>query len=269
LRAWQADSCFVAAGAAWLVQESTGPVLKPGRITPRSGSVTFMTERIRDITGWVYGGMWSYCPEYPGAAIEELPQPAFLPPEYPVYLQKFVISGQTGTYVETRAHVDRSATPVTELPLDDLCRPVVVIDVGPKRFNEPVTVKDMEHCGAAIRAGDAVLIATGWDSRWTEPEFVEGSPYIARDAALWLIEREIGMLGADFPRFELPSAMQFPWPVFWENVNLLVAPVTNLQGLSGRCGTLVAFPLKIRGACATPCRAALLLTGNSDGAGSG
>ncbi|MBI3945051.1 MAG: hypothetical protein HY321_03970, partial [Armatimonadetes bacterium] len=83
--------------------------------------------------------------------------------------------------------------------------------------------------------------------------------YIERDAARWLFERRIGLLGGDFPRFDRVPAMQFPWAEFWEKVNLLLAPLTNLGGLSGRCGRLVAFPLKIRGACATPCRAALLL----------
>jgi kynurenine formamidase len=54
--------------------------------------------------------------------------------------------------------------------------------------------------------------------------------------------------------------MQFPWAEFWEHVNLLLAPLTNLKGLSGRCGRLAAFPLKIRHACASPCRAVILTT---------
>ncbi len=218
-----------------------------------------MTPRVHDISGWIDTGMWSYCPEYPGAEVTELPKPAFLPPEYPVYLQKFVIGGQTGTYVETRAHVDPAAEPVTALPLDEFCRPAVVIPVGRKRASEPVTVADLERAAPELRPGDAALLATGWDRRWEEPDYVEGSPYIARDAALWLMDRGIGLLGADFPRFDYVPAMQFPWAEFWERVNLLLAPLTNLDGLAGRCGTLVAFPLKIRGACATPCRAALLL----------
>lgn len=204
--------------------------------------------------------MWSYCPEYPGAEISELPHPAFLPDEYPVYLQKFVIGGQTGTYIETCAHVDRSAEPVVNLPLEEFYRPAVVIDVGPKRANEPVRLADVEHADVQIRPGDAVLISTGWDKKWDDADYVESSPFIGREAALWLIEQGIGLLAADFPRFDDPAAMQFPWAEFWEKVNLLLAPVTNLDGLSGRCGTLVAFPLKIRGACATPCRAALMLT---------
>ena len=212
---------------------------------------------IRDISGWVYTGMWSYCPEYPGAQITELPHPAFVPDDYPVYLPKFVIGGQTGTYIETRAHVDPSAEPVSALPLEEFCRPAVVIDIGPKRAKEPVTLADVSQ--AELRPGDAALIRSGWDRKWEDADFVANSPFIGREAALWLIERGIGLLAADFPCFDDPSAMQFPWAEFWQRVNLLLAPVTNLDGLSGRCGTLIAFPLRIRGACATPCRAALIL----------
>lgn len=218
-----------------------------------------MSERIRDISGWIYPGMWSYCPEYPGAAVDELPHPAFLPDDYPVYLQRFVIGGQTGTYIETRAHVDRTAEPVTALPLEAFSRPAVVIDAGDKGANEPVTLDDLRRAAPELRPGDAVLLRTGWDARWEAPDYVEGSPYVARDAALWLFEREIGLLGGDFPRFDRLPAMQFPWEAFWQRVNLLLAPVVNLGGLAGRCGRLAAFPLKIRGACATPCRAAIFL----------
>lgn len=218
-----------------------------------------MAPALRDITGWIHTGMWSYCPEYPGAEITELPQPAFLPDDSRVFLQRFVIGGQTGTYVETRAHVDPTATPVTELPLEEFRRPAVVIPVGEKRPLEPVTVADLETAAPDLRPGDAALLASGWDSRWDAPEYVPESPFVSAAAAHWLMDRGIGMLGADFPRFDNPAAMQFPWEEFWARVNLVLAPVVNLTGLSGRCGTLLAFPLKIRGACATPCRAALIL----------
>ena len=216
---------------------------------------------VRDISGWVHNGMWSYCPEYPGAEISELPQPAFLPDDHPVYLQKFVIGGQTGTYIETRAHVDRTAEPVSAVSLDEFWRPAVVIDVGSKDALEPVTLADVIPADGEIRPGDAVLLSTGWDTKWDDADYVERSPYVSREAALWLIDRGIGLLGSDFPRFDNPAAMQFPWAEFWQRVNLLLAPVTNLRGLSGRCGRLCAFPLKIRGACSTPCRAALIQMG--------
>lgn len=217
-----------------------------------------MQQGLRDISGWIYSGMWSYCDEYPGAEVTELPHPAFLPPDYPVYLQKFVIGGQTGTYIETKAHVDMTATPVSDLPLSEFMRPAVVIDAGEKGPKQPVTLPDIQRAYPDIRPGDALIIRTGWDVRWDEPGYVEDSPYIDREAALWLFDREIGLLASDFPRFDRLPNMQFPWAEFWDRVGLLLAPVTNLGGLSGRCGWLLAFPLKIRGACCTPCRAAIL-----------
>ena len=202
--------------------------------------------------------MWSSLPEYPGADISDLPHPAALPADYEVHLQKFVIGGQSGTYVENASHVSAAVAPVVELPLQEFVRPAVVIDVGDKGPLEPVTVAGLEAEKCNVRPGDAALIRTGWDANWERPCFVEESPFIERRAALWLIERGIGLLGSDFPRFDTPFAMQFPWGEFWERVGLIVAPVANLTGLSGRCGTLVALPLKIRGAVCTPCRAVIL-----------
>lgn len=218
-----------------------------------------MPPLIRDISGWIYNGMWSYCPEYPGAEIHDLPHPDFLPQDYPVYLQGFTLGGQTGTYIETRAHVDSDAEPVTSLPLSEFYKPVIVLDAGLKEANQPVTLEDIRSASEQIQAGDAVLIRTGWDSMWDNTGFVEGSPYIERQAAVWLIEHKIGLLGADFPRFDRLPDMQFPWDKFWEMVNFVLAPVCNLDGLMGHVGYLTAFPLKIRGACSTPCRAAIIM----------
>ena len=184
---------------------------------------------------------------------------------YPVYLQRFAIGGQTGTYIETKAHVDRMATPVTELPLSAFRLPAVVIDVGRKGAGEAVVLGDLLAADPSLRPGDAVLLRTGWDEYWESPRFVADSPYIERRAARWLIGHDLALLGSDFPRFDRLPDMQFPWEEFWAKVGLLLAPVTNLGGLSGRCGTLLAFPLKIRGACAAPCRAALLLDDYRDG----
>ena len=212
---------------------------------------------LRDLSGWIYTGMWHTCPEYPGAEISELPPPAFLPADSPVYLQQFLIGGQTGTYIESRAHVDSAAPPVSDFPLDDFCRPAVVFPVGPKAAGEPVTLADLQRTEVELRPGDAALICTGWDAHWDQPDFVSGSPYIQGEAGAWLIAQGIGLLGGDLPCFDLPQR-QFPWAEFWARVPLLLAPLANLGGLQGRCGRLLCLPLKIRGAAATPCRAALL-----------
>lgn len=214
--------------------------------------------RLLDITGWIHHGMWQYFPEYLGAEIAELPQPQAMAGRAPVFLQQFTLSGQSGTYIENRAHFDGGAPPVVDLPLETFWRPAVVVSVGLKAAREPVTVEDLERASVEIRPGDAVLLHTGWDAKWRHPAFVDESPYISPGAARWLFAREMGLLGGDLPRFDLPTQPCFPWDEFWGAVGLLLAPVIDLAPAIGRRTTLIAMPLRIVGACSTPCRAVLL-----------
>ena len=214
--------------------------------------------RFVDISGWIETGMWSYSSAYPGAVVTECPHPPELPEDYQVYCQKFELGGQSGTYIETRAHVDPSATPVTECPIDDFVMDAVILrvhGVGPGR---PIRREDLEAADVEIQQGEAVILATGWDVYWHEPDrFVQSSPYISRDAALWLFGHGIRCLAADFPRFDYVAEPCFPWPEFWETVPYLLAPVCNVYKDIFIRGRLFAFPLKIRGAMGTPVRAVL------------
>ena len=213
--------------------------------------------RIIDITGWIYNGMWQYCPGYPGARITECERPPFIPPDKEVYCQKFEIGGQSGTYIETEAHVNRNAAPVVDIPLEELFFDVVVVKLAEKDPLEKVTRKELMSINPDIREGDAVLLATGWDRKWRDSEFVDNSPYISRDAAHWLMDRRIKLLGSDFPRFDNIEAMEFPWERLWKDVKFILAPVVNLDKVIEERAKLCAFPIKIENAMGAPCRAAI------------
>jgi arylformamidase len=213
---------------------------------------------IVDISGWVHPGTWNYCPEYPKPEIKELPTPEFLQGKYQVFLQQFIMTGQTGTYIENRSHAIKDAPPVVDYPVDRFVFDAKIIDVGQKSANQPVTVEDLERSSVKIEPGEAAILYSGWDRFWGDPKFVEDSPYISREAAVWLIQKKIGILSADFPRFDFPNQPCFPWDEYWEKVDLLMAPVTNLGSVKSGKGKLIALPLKIKGAYCTPTRAIII-----------
>ncbi|MBN1347202.1 MAG: cyclase family protein [Phycisphaerae bacterium] len=214
--------------------------------------------RYVDITGWIESGMWSYSSAYPGARITECSHPPELPEAYKVYCQRFEIGGQSGTYIETKAHVDPTATPVSECPIEDFVMSAVILRVPGKGAGDAISREDLEATGVAIGPDEAVILATGWDAHWQEPElFVSASPTIGREAALWLFSHGIRCLAADFPRFDCVASPCFPWPEFWASVPYLLAPVCNIYSGDFVRGRLFAFPLKIRGAMGTPVRAVL------------
>jgi kynurenine formamidase len=151
----------------------------------------------------------------------------------------------------------------------------VLLDVAGLQ-NVPILAKDFsvrpEHLEAAcrrqkieIRAGDVVLLRTGWAQHWPDPvAYVMGGqgnaptgPGPEIDAARWLSERRIFATGSDTLAYErVPS----PMPV---HVHLLVESgihiieVLNLDKLAtdGISEFLfIALPLKIRGATGSPIR---------------
>ena len=91
------------------------------------------------------------------------------------------------------------------------------------------------------------------DEEFESAEYEE-HPYVSEEAAHWLVERRVKMLGLDLITVDLPQAMRptpFGYPVhhtLLENNVLIIENMTNLQDLRGRRVTLYAFPLAIRGA---------------------
>lgn len=193
----------------------------------------------------------------------ECKRPAGLPAHYPVYCQSFLLGGQSGTYIETNAHVDLDAAGVNDLDIGRFVMPAVAVRIPGKGANSPIELSDVERAACAIQPGDAVILSTGWDVHWFAPSYyVEGSPYITADAAHWLFARDIACLAADFPRFDYLPEPCFPWDAFWKQVSLLLAPVCGVFEERFERGRLFAFPLKIRGAMGTPVRAVVEVDGS-------
>jgi arylformamidase len=129
----------------------------------------------------------------------------------------------------------------------------------PRQADEAITPADLEGAlaatGEALRPGDALLIGTGWDRRWHAPEFVTHPPYFTAAAIDWVLERQVGLLGADTPRYDSPHDPQNFFPKFFQHDILLLAPVINLDQVRKPRGKVTALPLPLKGACASPVRA--------------
>lgn len=211
-----------------------------------------------DISGWIETGMWQSVSNYPGATITDIPQPPEMQDGPPVYNQKLLLSGQSGTYIETKAHVDQSAPPVTDYPIGEFIMDCVVLRLDTKADNEPITLQELEALDTQVPENAAVLLATGWDRHWHHAtHFMDASPYITAEAARWIFTKKPRLLGADIPRFDYPLQPVFPWPAFWNHVRYLLAPVTNIHQNTFTRGRLFCLPLKIRGAMCSPVRAIL------------
>jgi arylformamidase len=170
-----------------------------------------------------------------------------------------------GSHVDAPEHNVRGGTQIHQLPLALFIGDAIIADLRDKMPGKPVTGSDLEKAiGSCIRRGDRVLLRTdhnnsydGGSDRW-----MKTSPYLTIDATRWLIEKGAVIVGYDFYHGnDEPGA-----PRVFHNSRTLsehgvvtLPYLKNLDRITRQRVTLVALPLNIIGAEASPVRAVILM----------
>jgi kynurenine formamidase len=171
---------------------------------------------------------------------------------HPLNISELRLATHAGTHVDAPWHFVPNGRTIDQIPLADLCGPAVVVPID-RQAREPIPASDLAASPEPVRAGDIVVLATGWGEKFQAPAYEE-HPYVSEEAARWLVEHRVKMLGLDLITVDLPQAMRpspFGYPVhhtLLENDVLIIENMANLRDLRGRRVTLYAFPLAIRGA---------------------
>ncbi|HVZ50533.1 MAG TPA: cyclase family protein, partial [Pseudolabrys sp.] len=120
--------------------------------------------------------------------------------------QRFGTVMHASTHVNAPVHLLPMASDVADIPVDRFFGPGIVLPV-PKGKWELIEADDLEAVGGKVRAGDIVIIATGWHRLWSDSYAYFGeAPGLALSAAKWLIERKVKLVGIDAPAIDHPLA---------------------------------------------------------------
>lgn len=217
--------------------------------------------KIIEISGFLENGIWSYGLPFPEVEIK----PIDTIDQDGVSAHSITLTTNSGTYLETSAHLFKGEETIDQVPSEKLITEAVVIKLAEKKAREHITVEELEKSQVNVKEGDALLIHTGWDSMWNKEGFVEGSPHFTRESIEWILEKKISILGADLPCYDDPQresltrGLSLLGEVF-KNKILILAPVVNLGQVSKKRVKLIALPLRVKGKnlSAAPCRALVI-----------
>lgn len=225
-------------------------------------------ESVVEISGLLEPGLWDYNvldlgdAVLPPVAVERVASVAV--DGFDAHRMRF--SSLSGTYTETAAHLIDGAPTVDALELVDLIKPAKILrlgDLGPRALIGP---EQLEAAAPVLSAGDALIIDTGWGSRWNEPGYVVDAPAFSVKTLPWLLSQPFSILALDTPVMECQwcesegratDAGELLRPLY-ERGMVLLAPVVNLHRIDALSGTLITMPLRVAGVCAAPCRAAFV-----------
>jgi len=107
------------------------------------------------------------------------------------------IGTHTGTHIDAPYHFYEDACPVDQLDLSLLAAaPAIVADVRHKAPHEAITWDDLRKYESGMREGTAVLLCTGWASRYGKSDYSD-HPYLELEAAERILEKGVRVIGAD------------------------------------------------------------------------
>jgi len=167
-------------------------------------------------------------------------------------IEALTLVGNTGTYMDSPFHYHADLADVAGLPLERIVDvPVLVVRA------EGATSIGRERLGDLDRlSGRAVLIHTGWSSRWGTPGYsAPECPHLAADSVAALVEAGVAVVGIDSLNIDSPADPERPAHQSLLRAGIpIIEHMTNLDQLPDGA-RLTALPAPVSGMASFPVRA--------------
>ena len=167
------------------------------------------------------------------------------------------------------------AKTIDQVPLTWCYGPGVKLDLRHVPEGEAITAEHLQAASAqvTIRPGDIVLIQTGNDRFWGQPDYFRRGLGMSAQATRWLLDFGVHVVGIDSFSWDVPLPIAARRAkatgrrdLFWQGHYVGVdreychlERLTNLGQLPASGFTVCCFPLKVRGGSAGPARVVAIL----------
>ena len=220
--------------------------------------------RLLDLTHKITRDM----PTWPGDPLPECNKVAYS--ESDGYtLHSWLLSEHAGTHLGAPLHFHEGQDSVDRITVNSLIWPAVVLHLDARSIpGTSITINEMRslevELGQLITSGSIVLLHTGWDTRWPDPNLVYEKdragdylwPGFSREAAEWLIEeRGARALGTDAPGIDSGPDQIFEAGHFCASSGLPhLENLANLEQMPSIGAFLLAAPLPFVGGSGSSAR---------------
>jgi arylformamidase len=189
-------------------------------------------------------------PIFPGDEPYSLRWTARLSPDCPVNLSAITMSPHVGAHADAPLHYGNEQPSSAEVDLHAYlgrCRVIHAIACGPL-----IRIEHLQHAAADLPERVLVRCCERADQVWN-PEFTAYAP----DTVEWLAARGVRLIGLDTPSVDPATSKRLDSHQQLLRLDLRVLENLVLDQVPEGDYELIALPLKLAGACASPVRAVL------------
>ena len=178
---------------------------------------------------------------------------------------KIEMVANTGTYLDAPFHRYADGPDLSQLSLCSLANLEAVVVRLPAGAGRAIQRALFE--GKELN-GKAVLVQTGWDVHWRTAQYLAGHPFLTGDAAEYLSEQSVALVGID--SLNIDDTADMARPVHSTLLGAGIPIVEHMCGLSRvpeRDVRFFAVPAKIAGFGSWPVRAFAHVLSSDDSLG--
>lgn len=156
-----------------------------------------------------------------------------------------------GTYLDSPYHRFPEKRDISQLLIDEVILPGIVIDVRNLQPFQPLESIPI----LANPFGKAILFNFGWSKHWGNEQYYK-YPYISEKTIDYLVAQKVKLVGVDTLNIDDSRNISRPaHTAFLKNDILIVENLTNLEKLHNKSFRFFAVPLKAKKVAACPIRA--------------
>ncbi len=166
---------------------------------------------------------------------------------------KIEMVSNTGTYIDCPFHRFENGNDLNDTPLEHFSELEGVVIHIPYQVRAAI---DADLFKGLEIEGKALLIHTGWDENWNTENYYNNHPYLTENAALFLKERKVRLVGIDSHNIDDTGKNTRPvHTVLLGGGILIVEHLCNLTAIPNENFIFSAIPPKFKGVGTFPVRA--------------
>jgi arylformamidase len=170
-----------------------------------------------------------------------------------VQLTAIEMGSHTGTHIDAPYHFVDGGRKLHEIPIDQLVGPVQVYDIPGVRAIGLAQLESLEWLDV-----ERVLFKTDNSKHWADGKFYEDFVYLEPEAAEWLVERGVRLVGIDYLSIDRYKSAAHPTHFVLLRKNVVIVEGLDLGQVRPGRYKMAALPLNLNDADGAPTRVILM-----------
>src|SRR4051812_43170580 len=173
-----------------------------------------------------------------------------------VQVTRIEMGSHTGTHIDAPFHFIEGGRRLEQIPLSELVGPAVVVEITgvpsiQRKRLEPLNWNNVQR----------VLFKTGNSAHWKDGAFYEKFVFLEPDAAEFLVERGVRLIGIDYLSIDPYKSEKHPTHFVLLSRNVIIIEGLNLSQVAPGPYQMVALPLNLQSGDGAPARVILIANG--------